>query len=94
MKSTLAAIALLTTALLGSAAAAAERTVTLKVENMTCDLCAPTVKKSLSQVKGVIRVEVSAAKETATVTFDDAKIDAAALTAATKNAGYPSRVAE
>jgi len=41
-------------------AMAAERTITLKVENMTCDLCAPTVKRSLSRVNGVIRVEVSA----------------------------------
>ncbi len=75
-------------------ASAAERTVTLAVENMTCALCAPTVKKSLSRVKGVIRVEVSAEKESATVTFDDAKTDADALTAATRNAGYPSRVAQ
>ena len=75
-------------------AISAERTVTLKVENMTCNLCAPTVRKSLARIEGVISVEVSTEKETATVTFDDAKTDASALTAATKNAGYPSRLAQ
>lgn len=79
-------------AVFASVATAAERTVTLKIENMTCDLCAPTVKKSLSQIKGVIRVEVSAEKGAATVTFDDAQTDATALTKATTNAGYPSRL--
>ncbi len=82
--------AILVSALFAGSALAAERTVTLKVENMTCDLCAPTVKKSLARIKGVIRVEVSAEKATATVTFDDASTDTAALTTATKNAGYPS----
>ena len=94
MKLKLAAIAFLMTATFAMGATAAERTVTLKIENMTCDLCAPTVKKSLARVAGVIRVDVSAEKETATVTFDDAKTDAAALTAATKNAGYPARLAQ
>lgn len=89
----LAAFSLFAAVLLGATANAGERTVTLKVENMTCDLCAPTVKKSLSRVNGVIRVEVSAAKETATVTFEDTKIDLDVLIAATKNAGYPSRPA-
>ena len=91
MKLKLAATAVLVACTLSGAAMAAERTITLKVENMTCDLCAPTVKKSLSRVSGVIRVEVSAQRETATVTFDDAKTDAAALATATRNAGYPSR---
>jgi len=94
MKFELAALALLAGAALAGDALAAERTVMLKVDNMTCDLCAPTVRKSLSRIQGVIRVEVSAERETATVTFDDAKTDASSLTAATKNAGYPSRLVQ
>ena len=94
MKFELAALALLASAAFAGDAVSAERTVTLKVENMTCNLCAPTVRKSLARVQGVVRVEVSAEKETATVTFDDIKTDASALTAATKNAGYPSRLVE
>ncbi len=69
---------------------AAEQTVTLVVENMTCALCGPTVKKALGRVGGVGKVEVSADKGTATVTFDDTKATIEALIAATTNAGYPS----
>ena len=87
------ALALFTSVAFGVAASAAERTVTLKVENMTCALCAPTVKKSLSKVSGVIHVQISTEQETAMVSFDDSRADLNALTAATENAGYPSRVA-
>jgi mercuric ion binding protein len=77
-----------------SAAAAAERTVTLKVDNMTCDLCGPTVRKSLERVPGVTKARVEQEKGIAVVTFDDAKTDIDALTKATTNAGYPSRLAQ
>jgi mercuric ion binding protein len=75
-------------------AAAAERTVTLAVDNMTCALCPPIVKKSLLHVPGVASADVSAEKRTATVVFDDGKTTVAALVAATTNAGYPARVAQ
>ena len=71
----------------------AERTVTLVVDNMTCELCPPVVKKSLSRVPGVAKADVSAKNGTATVVFDDEKTNVAALVDATLNAGYPSRVA-
>jgi len=93
MKMKLAALLLLTATAFAGSAMAAERTVTLKVEGMNCVLCAPTVKMSLAKVAGVTRVEVSAAKETAIVTFEDTKTDVNALTAATRNAGYPSHPA-
>ena len=73
-----------------SAGFAAERTVTLAVENMYCAACPHTVKASLEAVPGVAKVAVSYKDKTATVTFDDAKIGVNALTAATTNAGYPS----
>ncbi|MGH8479785.1 MAG: mercury resistance system periplasmic binding protein MerP [Gammaproteobacteria bacterium] len=73
---------------------ATEKTVTLRVDNMTCATCPPVVKKSLGRIEGVSRVEVSLEAKTATVTYDDAKTDAAALIDATTNAGYPSRVAD
>jgi len=94
MKSKLAALAFLVAAAGAPPAATAERTVTLAVENMTCSLCAPTVKMSLSRVKGVVRVQVSADKGTAIVIFDDAATDTAALIKATGDAGYPSRLAQ
>lgn len=73
-----------------SAALAAERTVTLAVQNMYCAACPHTVKSSLQAVPGVKAVSVSLRDKTATVTFDDAKTDVKALTTATTNAGYPS----
>lgn len=81
------AIALLT----AGPALAAERSVTLAVDNMTCAMCGPTVKKALGQVAGVSRIDVATDKGLATVTFDDAKTTIEALIAATTNAGYPAR---
>ncbi len=74
---------------------AAEKTVMLNVDNATCDLCAPIVKKTLSRVTGVKAVQVKEANAlsgaVATVTFDDAVTNVPALIAATTNAGYPAR---
>ena len=85
---TLAAVAL--ALLVSSAASAAERTVTLAVKNMYCAACPHTVKASLEAVPGVAKAVVSYKDKTAIVTYDDARTDVKALTAATTNAGYPS----
>jgi mercuric ion binding protein len=77
--------------LLVSQAFAAERTVTLAVPGMYCEICPLTVKKALSKVTGVSNVNASYEKKEAVVTFDDAKTSVDALTAATSNAGYPSK---
>jgi mercuric ion binding protein len=77
-----------------ASAHAGEQRVTLAVDNMTCALCPPIVKKSLARVPGVATAEVSGEKGTATVVFDDEKTTLAALIAATTNAGYPSRLAQ
>ena len=72
--------------------AATPKTVTLAVQNMTCELCPITVKKSLEKVPGVSAVKVDFDKKTATVTYDADKAQLEALTKATTNAGYPSTV--
>lgn len=69
---------------------AATRTVTLSVPGMTCSACPITVKKALSKVEGVGKVDVSYEKRQAVVTFDDAKASVEQLTRATTDAGYPS----
>lgn len=71
---------------------AAPKTVTLSVPGMTCSACPITVKKALTKVNGVSKVDVEFEKREAVVTFDDAKTTVAALTKATKDAGYPSTV--
>lgn len=71
---------------------AAPKTVTLSVPDMTCATCPITVRKALSRVPGVSRVDARLETKQAVVTFDDEKTSVEALTAATANAGYPSTV--
>jgi mercuric ion binding protein len=74
--------------------AAAERTVRLAVDNMTCATCPIIVRKSLEAVPGVGAVQVSLEEKTALVTFDDARASIALLIKATTEAGFPSRPTE
>jgi periplasmic mercuric ion binding protein len=90
MRKILAAALLAAGAAHSPAAFAAETTVTLAVQNMTCALCPRTVKASLEAVSGVSKVVVSAESKTASVTYDDSKARVDALVNATTNAGYPS----
>lgn len=71
---------------------AGAKTVTLSVSGMTCTACPITVKKALSKVDGVEKVEVSYEKNEAVITYDDAKTSVEALTKATEGAGYSSEV--
>lgn len=75
-----------------AALAAKPETAVLDVQNMTCELCPITVKKSLEKVPGVSQARIDFAKKTATVTFDADKTNATALVKATTDAGYPSTV--
>jgi mercuric ion binding protein len=69
---------------------AAEQTVILKVDGMTCQSCPYQVKSALKRVEGVITASASLETREAEVTFDDAITNIAALTQATTNAGFPS----
>lgn len=92
------ALALLAASFLGGlagatpAASAAERTVTLAVP-MSCPTCPYIVKRSLEKVAGVQDVSVSYDAQTATVRYDDEKATIAALTQATADVGFPSKLA-
>ncbi len=90
MTKLLASAAVIVSVLASSAAVAAEKTVTLAVQHMTCAACPGTVKGSLHAVPGVTNVVVSAEDKTAVVTYDDSKAQVDALVKATTNAGYPS----
>ncbi len=85
--------AVLAVALFGADTAfAAERTVTLKVERMTCASCPYIVKRSLTRLDGVKEVSVTFETASAVVTFDDEKVSPEALVNATLGAGFPSRL--
>lgn len=90
MKTSFATLA--TLVVLASPVWAAPKTVTLSVPTMDCPVCPITVKKAVLKVPGVAQASVNFDKREATVTFDDAKSTAEALTKATKDAGYPSTV--
>ena len=69
---------------------AADKTITLAVNNMDCAACPSIVKGSLEAIPGVAKVAVSYKDKTATVIYDDAKANVNQLTSATTKAGYPS----
>jgi len=69
-----------------------DKTVTLSVPGMYCEMCPATVSKALKKVNGVEKVAASFQTKEAVVTFDDAKTSVDALRDATANAGYPSTV--
>ena len=90
MTKLLATVTLVLSVLASSTTFAAEKTLTLAVQNMYCDACPLIVGKSLEAVPGVAKAVVSFKDKIAVVTYDDSKTDAKALTAATTKAGYPS----
>lgn len=73
-------------------AQAEQQTVKLKVDGMTCDSCPYQVKSALKRVEGVISASASLETREAEVTFDDTLTNVSALTAATTNAGFPSKL--
>ena len=90
MNKLLAHAAFAVSIIVSSAAMAADKTITLAVNNMDCAACPSIVKSSLEAVHGVAKVAVSYKDKTATVIYDDAKADVNQLTSATTKAGYPS----
>ena len=74
-----------------AATATAQRQATFAIENMTCATCPITVKKAMEGVAGVSAVTVDFAAKTARETYDPRRANAAAIAAASTNAGYTAR---
>jgi mercuric ion binding protein len=85
-------VCLLSFAALTVPAWSAQQTVTLSIPAMNCATCPITVKKALTRLEGVVTVKTDLDKRQTTVVFDDAKVNLAAMTQATKEAGFPSTV--
>jgi len=90
MTSLLRFLTLLPLLLSASTAVAAERTVTLTVENMTCALCPITVRTAIERVTGVKSVQVDFERKTAVVVFDDVEATVDEIADASRLAGYPA----
>lgn len=73
---------------------AGERTVALRVDNMTCALCPLTVSKAIKAVDGVTKVTVDYNTKRAVVGYDDTATSWEAIADASANAGYPAHKAE
>lgn len=86
----LSARVLLPTPATSATVAAAERTTSFAIENMTCALCPITVRTAMSHVAGVKSVKVDFGAKTATAIYNPSIATAAAIAKASTNAGYPA----
>ena len=69
---------------------AAEMTVTLAIQNMTCATCPITVRTAIKAVAGAKDVNVDFGKSIAIVVFDDALTNVGMLARASTDAGFPA----
>lgn len=67
-------------------------TITLKIDGMTCGGCVSSVTRVLSETAGVSNAQVDLASGTATVQFDAAQTNAAALIDVVEDAGFDAAV--
>ena len=81
-------IALTSMLLLGAIAMAKEATTEIKVKGMTCGSCVVTVKKALTQTKGVRSADVSLEKAQAAVVYDDTQVNEQQLREAINKTGF------
>jgi len=58
------------------------------VDGMSCGGCVGSVTRAVSQLPGVRKVDVSLANKAATVEYDGAAVNAAAIVAAIEGAGF------
>jgi len=62
------------------------------VSGMSCGGCVQSVTKAIARLPGVRNVDVSLDKKAATVEYDDATIEPAAIIAAIEAAGFEAAV--
>ena len=66
--------------------------VTLKIDGMTCGGCVKSVTRVLNELDGVAQADVSLEKAQAIVSFDENKVQPAALVEAVEDAGFDAAV--
>lgn len=67
-------------------------TTTLAVGGMACSVCARHIMRALDGMNGVVHVDVDLQKNEAIVEHVGAQVDAIALAAAIRDAGYSARI--
>ena len=71
---------------------AADTTVTLRVDGMTCGGCVIGVRKVLTRLPGVRKADVTYERQRAVVTYDPAKVTVDRMIAAIAKLGYKATV--
>lgn len=71
-----------------------EAHINLKITGMSCAACSARIEKVLNKMDGVQNAGVNLAGETASVTYDSAKVKAADIIKAVENLGYGAKRAE
>jgi len=74
--------------LIAGIAWAKEATAQIKVNGMTCDACAVSVKAALQHTRGVRGADVSVAKGLATIVYDDSQVNEQQLRDAINRTGF------
>ena len=84
------AIAAIAGLMLSAGAWAAERTIVLDVQGMTCASCPYQVESTLKSLDGVKSARASLETHQAEVVYDDAKVSVQKMTKALTDMGYPA----
>ncbi len=78
--------------LASTAGAGGFKKAVLKIEGLTCSLCAPAVKVALEGVPGVKRAEVIYERKEAVVEYEEGRVDPADLVRAVERTGFRATV--
>ena len=70
------------------------KSIILEVKGMTCKLCPPMVKKALTDVKGVNKVDVSLEKKEAHVEYEDGVVKPEELIKAIDKGGFKASLSK
>jgi len=71
---------------------AAQKTVTLDIPGMDCEICPITVRVALKKLPGVISATATPETREEVVVYEDTKTNLKQIMNATRQAGYPSTV--
>ena len=61
---------------------------TINIGGMHCDMCVASIEKGVSELDGIVSVEVSLADSTAMVSFDKSKVELSKIEKAIEKRGY------
>ena len=70
----------------------AEKTITVKIDGMTCKHCVHAVQSALEECKGISEAEVSLEKKSAVITYDSDRITTDRIADIIEDEGYSASI--